>query len=242
VNAARASHPLRMKDLCERTGLPRQVIHFYIQQGLLPEGHKTGRNMAYYDEGHVDRIQTIRRLQHEQFLPLKAIRAVLDETQDGFTREQRHLLLDVKHRLGPKLRGAGAGDAELVPLQPLLLRAGVSRVDAAALEDVGIVEIVRKGRRAFVAREHAWIVELWGELRASGFSKALGFEPKDFVLFAESINAMFEREASLLKERMSHLPPDQVARMVERAVPILNRFMARYHEGLVRQLFASIQG
>ena len=26
----------RMKDLCEATGLPRQAIHFYIQQGLLP--------------------------------------------------------------------------------------------------------------------------------------------------------------------------------------------------------------
>ena len=28
----------RMKDLCEATGLPRQAIHFYIQQGLLPPG------------------------------------------------------------------------------------------------------------------------------------------------------------------------------------------------------------
>ena len=34
----------RMKDLCEATGLPRQAIHFYIQQGLLPAGRKTGRN------------------------------------------------------------------------------------------------------------------------------------------------------------------------------------------------------
>ena len=42
----RARFPYRMKDLCDRTGLPRQVIHFYIQQGLLPEGQKTGRNMA----------------------------------------------------------------------------------------------------------------------------------------------------------------------------------------------------
>ena len=41
-----AAHPYRMKDLCELTGLPRQVIHFYIQQGLVPPGVKTGRNMA----------------------------------------------------------------------------------------------------------------------------------------------------------------------------------------------------
>ena len=38
----------KMKDLADATGLDRQGIHFYIQQGLLPPGHKTGRNMAWY--------------------------------------------------------------------------------------------------------------------------------------------------------------------------------------------------
>ena len=33
-----AAYPLRMKDLCAETGLPRQAIHFYIQQGLLEPG------------------------------------------------------------------------------------------------------------------------------------------------------------------------------------------------------------
>ena len=32
----------RMRDLCSITGLSRQAIHFYIQQGLVPEGTKTG--------------------------------------------------------------------------------------------------------------------------------------------------------------------------------------------------------
>ena len=49
-----AAGAYRMKDLCELTGLPRQVIHFYIQQGLVPEGHKTGPNMAYYGEEHLE--------------------------------------------------------------------------------------------------------------------------------------------------------------------------------------------
>ena len=33
----------RMGELCTLTGLPRQVIHFYIHEGLLPEGTKTGK-------------------------------------------------------------------------------------------------------------------------------------------------------------------------------------------------------
>ena len=62
---------LRMKDLCKATGISRQVVHFYISQGLLPPGKKTGQNMAYYSEEHVRRIELIRQLQEERFLALK---------------------------------------------------------------------------------------------------------------------------------------------------------------------------
>jgi DNA-binding transcriptional MerR regulator len=234
--------PYRMKDLCDRTGLPRQVIHFYIQQGLLPEGRKTGRNMAYYGEAHLERIKLIRQLQHERFLPLKAIRAVLEEKEDGFTKEQRRLLLDVKHRLGPLLASPAPGDEALVPLHPLLLRSGVSRDEAEELEKLGMLNVIRKNKRAHIAKDDGWMIELWGEIRNAGFSRALGFRPSDTVLFAETMNAMFAREAGMLKDRLSHLPPGEVALMVERAIPLLNQFLARYHEGLVRKFFASIQG
>ena len=90
---------LRMKDLCDLTGLPRQAIHFYIQQGLLPAGHKTGRNMAFYGDEHVERLKLIKKLQHERFLPLKAIKALLDDQDTAFSAAQRGFLLGVKQRL-----------------------------------------------------------------------------------------------------------------------------------------------
>jgi DNA-binding transcriptional MerR regulator len=233
-------YPYRMKDLCDRTGLSRQVIHFYVEQGLLPEGHKTGRNMAYYAESHVERIQLIRKLQHERFLPLRAIRAVLDEEDEGLSKEQRRLLQEVKHRLRPR-ELAGGDEASLVPLQPLLVRARVTRADAEGLAQAGVISITKKRGRAHVAKDDAWMVEFWGELRASGFTTALGFVPSDVGIFAEQVEATFAKETELVKSRMSHLSPDEVARMVEAAVPLINQFVARYHESLVRKFFASIQ-
>ena len=53
-------YTLRMRDLCEATGLDRQAVHFYIQQGLLPPGRKTGRNMAWYTHAHVERLDLIK--------------------------------------------------------------------------------------------------------------------------------------------------------------------------------------
>ena len=60
-------------------------------------------------------------------------------------------------------------------------------------------------------------------------------------IFAEEVEATFAKETELLKQRLSHLSPDAVARMVETAVPLINQFVARYHESLVRKFFASIQ-
>ncbi len=237
----RGEFPYRMKDLCDRTGLPRQAIHFYIQEGLLPEGAKTGRNMAYYGEAHVERLKLIKQLQHERFLPLRAIRAVLDEEDDGFSQPQRRFFLDVKHRLGSIATGEAAGAVELVPLHPLLLRSGVSREDADELSRLGVLEIVKKKGQKLVAKEDAWLLELWGELRASGFTRALGFVAEDITIFAQALEAMFAKERAMLKDRLAHLPPAEVARMVETAIPLLNQFMARYHESLIRKFFASIQ-
>jgi DNA-binding transcriptional MerR regulator len=232
-----------MKDLCDRTGLPRQAIHFYIQEGLLPEGEKTGRNMAYYGEAHLERLKLIRQLQHERFLPLRAIRAILDEEDEGFTQPQRRFFLDLKHRLGPlEVAGGAADEAALVPLHPLLLRAGVSREDADEFARMGVLHVSKKKGRQHIAKEDAWMIELWGELRASGFTKARGFVPADVAVFAGALETMFANERAMLRGRLAELPPAAVAKMVESAIPLLNQFMARYHESLIRKFFASIQG
>jgi DNA-binding transcriptional MerR regulator len=238
----RAEWPYRMKDLCDQTGLERQAIHFYIQQGLLPEGHKTGRNMAYYGESHLARLKLIRQLQDERFLPLKAIRAVLDETDDGFTAQQRALLLDVKHRLAPVLgaRSAG-GEVTLVEVSEVRLRTGASKKDVDEMVAHGILSVTRRKGKTWIAKDDVWILEIWREMEELGFSRALGFAPADMLVFIDAMNGMFQREASMLKERLAHLAPEQVAPMVERSIPIINRFMARYHDALVRSFFASVQ-
>src|SRR5688572_29910951 len=83
--AGKRGFAYKMKDLVVASGLPRQAIHFYVKEGLLPPGKKTGRNTALYSEEHLTRLALIKKLKHERFLPLKAIKAVLDGRESGFT-------------------------------------------------------------------------------------------------------------------------------------------------------------
>src|SRR5690348_7553402 len=76
--AALAAEGMRMAELSARSGVPRETIHFYLREGLLPRPRKGGRTVAYYGEEHLERLRTIRRLREEKYLPLAVIRRILD--------------------------------------------------------------------------------------------------------------------------------------------------------------------
>jgi DNA-binding transcriptional MerR regulator len=236
--AAKAAR-YRMKDLCELTGLPRQVIHFYIQQGLVPEGEKTGPNMAYYGEEHLERIRLVRRLQHERFLPLKAIRAVLGGKEDKFSGAQRAFIAEVKGRLeGPF--APRAEDRETIDAKEIILKTGVDKRDFDELCELGILATAPGKRgKTLVAKDDAWILELCADVRKAGFTRARGFGIEIFQIFEESISEMFDKEADLFTNRLSKLPADEAAAMVERARPFIHTFLVRYHDRKVRDFFAS---
>lgn len=61
---------MRIKELEERSGVPRTTIHFYLRQGLLHAPHKTGRTMAYYDDSHVQRLKEISQLKKGSRVPI----------------------------------------------------------------------------------------------------------------------------------------------------------------------------
>lgn len=232
---------LRMKDLCDATGLPRQAIHFYIQQGLLPAGEKTGRNMAYYDESHVERLRLIKRLQHERFLPLKAIRALLEDRESQFSQVQRSLLLEVKQRLTTSLLARATDAPGTIDADEACARHGVPREDLNRMIEIGILG----GRdsedgKLVIAQDDTWILAAWGEILKLGYAKELGFRVDDIVILQEVVQDLFNREVVLLASRIGKLPPEQAADMIERALPIVHSFLTGFHTAKIRNFFASL--
>ena len=236
----RAAFPYKMKDLCEATGLDRQAIHFYIQQGLLPPGRKTGRNMAFYAEEHLTRLALIKKLQHERFLPLKAIKALLDGREERFTPAQHRLLADVRERLDDALVPP-AGARATLEAEALMARTGVERDDVERAKELGLLASrVDPDGVERVSEDDAWMFELLGELRGVGFSKELGFVVDDVAFYEEAAAKLFEEEVQLISSRLAHLPPEKVARMIERGLPIIHALIVRFHAAKLREFFGSM--
>ncbi|MCB9611476.1 MAG: MerR family transcriptional regulator [Sandaracinus sp.] len=229
----------RMKDLCEASGLDRQAIHFYIQQELLPPGHKTGRNMAWYSEEHLERLLLIKKLQHERFLPLKAIKALLDGKEESFTPEQHAFLAGLKSRLRGSLAPSTEG-ARMLDAARLAERSGVQLDDIQEAISLGLVAARDVDGRLMVAENDSWMIELFGQMRRLGFSKDLGFTVADVAFYEEAMSKLFREEMRLLSRRLSKLPPDQVANMIERSLPIIHTFLTRYHASRVKSFFESV--
>ena len=97
-----------------------------VQKAKLPEPVKTSRNMAWYPPDFVERIQLIKELQERRFMPLKAIKGLL-ELEGEATRISA---AEVKRRFGlpqevldrlaelevisPNSRGYGASDVRIL--------------------------------------------------------------------------------------------------------------------------------
>ena len=73
----------RINELEKLSGVSRRNVHFYLEQGLLHAPRRTGRTMAYYDDGHLAELDFIRTAR-AQGTPLFAIK---EQLSSGAGRE-----------------------------------------------------------------------------------------------------------------------------------------------------------
>lgn len=232
---------LRMRDLCEASGLERQAIHFYIREGLLPAGRKTGRNMAYYGPVHLERLELIRRLQHERFLPLRAIKAMFDGDGSGFSPEQQRWLAEVKAHADSTL-AAGADTPEPTTARGHLRSAGVAEDELLAMAEGGLLPVQRRTPDGAlqVLEDDVWMIELLGELKRLGTAAGVTFSVDDLGMYERAVSGLFDEEIAVVRERFVGLDAANAATLAEDTLQLVHRFIERYHRTKIRRFFATM--
>jgi DNA-binding transcriptional MerR regulator len=93
---------VRIAELSRDSGVSVPTIKYYLREGLLRPGTRTGPNQADYVEEHVHRLRLIRALADVGNLPIATIRHVIEAIEDP--ELPMHDVLGVAHRaLGPDL-------------------------------------------------------------------------------------------------------------------------------------------
>jgi DNA-binding transcriptional MerR regulator len=160
-----------MGELAEASGVPVGTIKHYLREGLLPEPVKTSRNMAYYPPEFVDRIKLIKQLQEERFMPLKAIKAVLDEDP-----ERARAMVELEDRI---LERALGGERTRTSAAEVRERYGVPKDVLDRLEEI---EVLSPNSRGYSPSDIK-IIEAIGRFRAGGYDEQIGFTVYDTLRY-----------------------------------------------------------
>ena len=235
ARAPETATALRMRDLVRESGLPRETIHFYMQQGLLPKALKTGRNTALYTRDHLERLRRIRELQERQFLPLKAIRAILDDTADeGFTPEQEDLVRRVRATLGGWVNAQQSPAVAVSDFVP----GRVPRQELKELIACGLVQVHGRADAATLSEDDAVILECWAQFKEAGLGPDRGVGPAEFELYDSAMEQLVRREARLALRAYAGATVDELSRVVEQTGPIIGRLLSAMHRKRLRQFLA----
>ena len=151
-------------------------IRYLEDQGLLTP-RRTQGGYRLYSEEDVERLETILRLQRDEFLPLRVIRQELASPAAAKARRRR--------------RPSGlAGDEEELTLAGLCERAGITPEQARELEEYGLVEARDEGAQKRFAASEADVAATCAKLARYGVA------PRHLRTFRLGA----DREAALLQQ------------------------------------------
>ena len=197
---------LRMGELAEASGVPAPTIKHYLREGLLPEPVKTSRNMAYYPPEFVERIRLIKQLQEERFMPLRAIKAVLDEDP-----ARARAMVDLEDRI---LERALAGEQ--------------SRTSAAE-----VLGVLSRNTRGYSPSD-VKIIEAISRFRAGGYDEEIGFTVYDTLRYKRHLEELVEEEVDVVMDRLAgEVPAERVVQMLEAGAEPLKDLIAALHTKLL---------
>ena len=167
-----------MSELAERSGVSAGTIKHYLREGLLGEGAdivRTSRNMAYYPADYVERIQLIKRLQEERFMPLRVIK-------------DRILERAVEQREGERISAAA-----------IRRRYDIPRNVLDRLAEIGVLTPTARGYDA----DDVKIIEAIARFRAGGYDERLGFTVFDTLRYRDALEPLVVEEVRTLLERLA---------------------------------------
>ena len=213
---------LRMGELAEASGVPAPTIKHYLREGLLPEPVKTSRNMAYYPPEFVDRIKLIKQLQEERFMPLRAIKSVLDEDP-----ERARALVELEDRI---LDRALAGERTRTSAAKARERYGLPKEVLDRLEKL---EVLSPNSRGYSPSD-VKIIEAISRFRAGGYDEEIGFTVYDTLRYKSALEELVKEEVGMVMDRLAgEVPPERVVEMLESGAQPLQDLIAALHTKLM---------
>ena len=222
---------MKISDLVKRTQVSKETIHYYIREGLVPKPRKFAKNIANYNESHVEQIRLIKELQDHHYLPLSLIKRIL-KYQKG-TPERRPLLQVQTDYFRPvdKLL-----PADVVGEEDFTKSTGLSPKWLARLEKWEVITPEIREDRKVYSQDDVILAKVVVDMGRIGLGPKDGFDAEALKYYGEAFREIAAKSHEYFIQGMlgKVTPPEYCQKSIQ-ATEIMGVFFYHLYRKLVRK-------
>ncbi|MEJ2727286.1 MAG: MerR family transcriptional regulator [Deltaproteobacteria bacterium] len=174
---------MKISSVVKRTGVPKETIHFYIREGLLRKPHKSGINIADYNENHVKQIRFIKELRDNYYFPIPLIRKIMRKVKKQSASDRAFFELHSKYfRPADRLL-----TGEIIGKEAFHETTGLGRKWIGKAEEWGLIEPQMQDGQAVYSLDDVAVAKLMVDMDRIGFGPKDGHDPEDLRYIADFV-------------------------------------------------------
>lgn len=223
---------MKISELSRRTQVPKETIHYYVREGVLPKPRKKGKNLADYGEDHVEQIRIIKSLQDSYYLPLSVIRKIIRQQRKQSPSELSafHLLREYFRPLDRFLT------REITGSQAFREATGLAPVWLEKMEEWGILSPQRSGGEPVYSQDDVIIGKLLVDMDRIGFGPRNGYDPVNLKPIAEFMRNDVRRvQKGYYDANLERLSAEELVEKGTKFTEIMSLFLYHLYRKVVKE-------
>ena len=225
---------MKIGQLVKKTGIPKETIHFYLREGLLPKPRKAGVNSAEYGDAHLEQLMLVKDLRENYYLPIAEIKKILKNRKKQSAEDQAMAMARHKYfrPLGQLLFMEIRGRDQFRKVT------GLGETWLKKMEDWGVLSPRMDDGVPVYAHDDAIIGKLMVNMDDLGFGPGDGYDPKDLKHITDFIrNYVSSGNNRYLKKNLEKVASGQLSEEGCQFTEVMSLFFYHMYRKLVREQF-----
>lgn len=227
---------MKIRELVQRTQVSKETVHYYIREGLLPKPRKRGKNIADYEDSHVEAIRLIKELQDRYFLPLAVIKNILKRQRKSSEGKsllslRREYFRPVDQLLPHEIDGEEA----------FRKATGLGRSWLAKMEEWGIINPEARSGRKIYSQDDITLGKLVVEMDEIGIGVKDGFDAEALKHYRDMFREIVVMSHKYYFEAtLGKLSPEEFSQRIVQGREIMSAFFYHLYRKLSREEYRRI--
>jgi DNA-binding transcriptional MerR regulator len=223
---------MKIRELAERTQVAKETIHYYVREGVLRKPRKTAKNVADYNESHIEQIRIIKRLQDDYFLPLTVIKKIIKQQRKQSRSEKSSFQFlseyfrPIDRLLCREVKGKAA----------FCQATGISERWLRKMEAWGVITSETNSGGPVYSQDDVIIGRLLVDMDRIGFGPQDGYDPEDLRHIADFVREfVIKGQREYYQFNLERLSSQEFAEKGSKFTEIMSLFFYHLYRKVVKE-------